>query len=126
MDREGFLDILIKDNYTGNNELLNHIKIIRHFIMVPPESFYDSFTTLLINLSDRITNITDRDLLVTMLYNLTNEIMGDLGKIILLSNIEYYSRVYDLINAINTLEYTLIDKSNNDYDIIKEIVKDLE
>ena len=122
MDRDEFIELLIDDNTNGVNGLLKHYDLIKRGVLVSPQMFYDSFIQMVIHLSNIEENEEESELYLHLLYNLSLDTIGDITKVTDLEIKEYYSRIFNFLEAVKTLDYAVIDKDNNDYDLLNEII----
>ncbi len=114
-----FISLLIESNTSQSTERLKEYIKDHRAAFFSKIFFIDHFLNLLMELKE-----SDPELpLIQLLHTITESILGPADLINYMDDKEYMVAILKWIKAMETLDYVVIDRTNNDYEIIKTIIE---
>ncbi len=118
MTRDEFIEVIRTSNKAEDISTLKEYINDNKARFYSKREFLDEFGSLLLEVSRKEVETP----LSYLLYHITTDIFGRIDHIDRLDSTLHLKYVIEWIEVINTLEYTIIDKDNDDFDTLKEII----
>lgn len=115
-----FIHLLIKTNKIENTSTLKEYMKLNGFRFYSKKYFLDNFIQLITEQLEVSPDIP----IIQLLYTITEDIYGRAEDIPSLDDKVFLEKTLRWLKAIETLEYTIIDRNNEDYDIVDIIINE--
>lgn len=117
MTRDEFIDLIAESGDTGKTEYLKEYLTKNRVRFFSKSFFVDEFLAMIIELDE----VYPEQPIIQVIYTITEDFMGPLDLIPYIDDKDYGKMIIAWLRAMISMEYSIIDKKNNDFDIVKEL-----